>query len=313
MIRQILSFGLLGLLNILSIYAITPPLAIKFTNQSRVDITSQWSNIVSKERFIVKYPVVSSSVGVVKIHSNVIRSYGFDIHSSIQDYGSRKVGLTISSSHNSSIVVELEGSRSNTFTGKTRVLGENSALNALRTGGAVSISGNLSIENGARFTTFYNNQIARRSKVSLISWSGETSVFGFSGSHSRHVSETISELRVEGNGVIDFQTRGGYGNRFLRLDDLIVGINSHLKIRNWSDGRDHLLVSKDSINLEDTLKRIEFEGYDSRRISLKSFDKDYWEISGLPEPATYGAIFGAVGFGLTAWRKRRRLKGGQWF
>jgi len=257
--------------------------------------------------------VVTSSVGVVKIHSNVIRSYGFDIHSSIQDYVNRRVGLTISSNYNSSIIVELEGSRSNTFTGITRVIGENSGLNALRSGGETSISGDLFIENGAKFTTFYNNQIARHSKVSLISWGGGSSVFGFSGSHSRHVSETISELRVEGNGVIDFQNRGGYGKRFLRLDDLIVGINSHLKIRNWSDGRDYFLVSKDSAHLEESIKRIEFEGYDRSRIRLKSFDKDYWGISGLPEPTTYGTVFGAVGFGLASWRKRRWLKGTQWF
>jgi len=215
------------------------------------------------------------------------------------------VGLTISSSHNSSIVVELEGSRSNTFTGKTRVLGENSALNALRTGGAVSISGDLSVENGAEFATFYSNQISRRSKISLISRKGKSSVFGFSGSHSHHVSETISELNVQGNGVVDFQTRGSYGNRFLRLDDLIVGVNSHLKIRHWSDGRDHLLVRRGSAHLEEALRRIEFEGYDRSRIRLKNFDHYYWEISGIPEPATYGAVFVAVGFGLVLWRKRR--------
>jgi len=32
-----------------------------------------------------------------------------------------------------------------------------------------------------------------------------------------------------------------------------------------------------------------------------------------PEPATYGAVFGAVGFGLALWRKRRWLNVGQWF
>jgi len=30
----------------------------------------------------------------------------------------------------------------------------------------------------------------------------------------------------------------------------------------------------------------------------------------MPEPSTYGAILGAVGLGLVAWRKRRAAKAG---
>jgi len=29
---------------------------------------------------------------------------------------------------------------------------------------------------------------------------------------------------------------------------------------------------------------------------------------GMPEPSTYGAIFGAVGIGLVVWRRKRRSK-----
>jgi len=51
---------------------------------------------------------------------------------------------------------------------------------------------------------------------------------------------------------------------------------------------------------------MEFAGYDRNNIHLEEFDAEYWSISATPEPATYGAILGAIGIGLVVWQKRKR-------
>jgi len=63
---------------------------------------------------------------------------------------------------------------------------------------------------------------------------------------------------------------------------------------------DYLLVRKDSRHLYDALSPIRLEG----RAEHRAWVADYWQvIPAFSEPATYGAILGAVGFGLFVWRK----------
>jgi len=52
------------------------------------------------------------------------------------------------------------------------------------------------------------------------------------------------------------------------------------------------------------LERIEFEGYGPAM--FRDWDSNYFQITPAPEPATYGAIVGAVGIGLVVWRKKKR-------
>jgi len=61
------------------------------------------------------------------------------------------------------------------------------------------------------------------------------------------------------------------------------------------------------------LNQIVFEGYQDYFTTLKDYDADYWQITPwgakpAPEPSTYGAILGAVGLALVAWRRKRRRK-----
>jgi len=90
----------------------------------------------------------------------------------------------------------------------------------------------------------------------------------------------------------------------LYLDDLIIDDGSFIDITGWREGEDFFLVRKDSQHLSDSLKKIRFLGYAPNDLHLEEFNKDYWTISGAPEPATYGAVFGMLGLGIFIYRKR---------
>ncbi|KXU38096.1 hypothetical protein AXK11_01265 [Cephaloticoccus primus] len=99
------------------------------------------------------------------------------------------------------------------------------------------------------------------------------------------------------------------GIRHLFLDNLIFEGDSHLLVTGWKSGLHRLFVRKDSWFLDDILENIEFEGTHLPKGSLRSYDNTYWEIiPGLPEPATYGEIFSAIGLGLWYWGKKQRRR-----
>jgi len=113
----------------------------------------------------------------------------------------------------------------------------------------------------------------------------------------------IDVLRVESIGVLDF----GLSPRELFVDTLNIDIKGDLIVRNWVDSVTRFLVRKTSLNLENMLTRVRFEGYDGLTAGTRAYsDNAYWEIFAAPEPTTYGAIFGAVGIGLVVWRRKRR-------
>jgi|GEM_PF-521436 len=98
-----------------------------------------------------------------------------------------------------------------------------------------------------------------------------------------------------------------HGSSTLFLDDLLIKEGSFLEIQGLEYDGFRLLVRKDSEHLYASLERIGSQGYPSYKVELREYDSNYWQIvPRLPEPATYGAIFGAVGLGLAVWRKRRR-------
>ncbi|KXU34048.1 hypothetical protein AXK11_08930 [Cephaloticoccus primus] len=174
------------------------------------------------------------------------------------------------------------------------------------------------IRDGAVVQVMYNEQIANGSKVSLISKSrAKASSIGFLGQWQTDIKETIGELAVSGYGVVDFGfdgkangeqlwPAGDHGKRWFYIDDLYISYGSLLTIKNWKYGRDFLLVKKGTWNLEEMLKRMEFEGYDRNAIHLESFNWEYWQISGAPEPATYGAVLSIAVLSAFLLRKRRK-------
>jgi len=124
------------------------------------------------------------------------------------------------------------------------------------------------------------------------------------------ITNTFKNLVIEDGGVVDFQHSVLDDNLnskyYLYLDDLIINGSGLLTVQNWQDGRDFILVRKNSQNLTDALTKMAFTGYNPADIHLRDFNSDYWQISALPEPATYGAILAAAGLGLRAWKRRKR-------
>jgi len=117
------------------------------------------------------------------------------------------------------------------------------------------------------------------------------------------IRQTINNLHIEGRGVIDF--RGGEVGRanFLIINgNITFGEDSRLFIRNWYEYEDYILIHRNGAGLVN-LSNIEFEGYGPT--IFRAWDSNYYIITPMPEPTTYGAILGAVGIGLVAWRRRK--------
>jgi len=249
---------------------------------------------------------ITSSYGFLNINSKDARAYSLNINSSIVDSRFGRVSLSIKGEVGSTTNVRLHGNRSNTFTGET-FIGNNGRLTLDKTGVATAISGSITVGNGGQLILKGSDQIADSSRVSLVSEGirGAAPMLIFLGSGYSVSKETINELVVEGYGIFDFDKGTHHGSRYFYVDDLIIKNDSRLRITGWSDSRDRFLVRKNSKHIFDSIKRMEFSGYDPNRIRLVGFDKDYWEISALPESSAYGAILGMVGVGVFAWRKKR--------
>jgi len=118
------------------------------------------------------------------------------------------------------------------------------------------------------------------------------------------LSEKFHQLVVKGDGYLLFHKKPN--KRTLFLDDLWIEEGGILYVGDWGDGVTKLLVRKDSDNLAESMERLRFKGYEYKPINLVSHDSDYWEITPLPEPATYGAI--ALSGLVVCWRRKVKTK-----
>jgi len=222
------------------------------------------------------------------------------INSAIIDNATHKVGLRLGGAGGSTV---LGGDKSNTFTGSTEVSGHHNVLSLNKEKGAIAIRGDIFINNHAKLTLWRDGQIASNSTVRL-----RDSTFQFADHRYEKVikKESFHKLVIEGTSFLQFRSEGSLDSRFLYLDDLSVADGSKLVVQSWKEGIHWLLVRKTSKSIDDALSKIAFEGYLPGRTHKEDYDRDYWAISGTPEPTTYGAILAAVGIGLVVWRKRRR-------
>jgi len=155
---------------------------------------------------------------------------------------------------------------------------------------------------------FYSGNIARNATITLSE--GSFTLVAGPSDKPIPVTQKLKALRIsERSGQVHFDkgTTAGFSKHFY-LDDLIIDDGSFLNITGWRDGEDFFLVRKDSKHLADSLKKIRFVGYDPNAIHLEEFNKDYWAISGAPEPATYGAVLGSLGLGMFIYRRSNRRK-----
>jgi len=303
-------------------------------NASRLDLNGKLLTVgaggingyYSKDDIFVKGGVITAS-GAQLIFKSA--TYGFSppnkrgeklfyhlaINSEIRDHATHKVGITVKGGHpNGEIgLVLLTGNTSNTFTGDVIVEGTHNALLLHKGAGARAVqSKRIYVRSGGRFaTTGDGDQINDAATVTL---SGNGSMFSFTGAGGPGVvgyaSEKVHALQVEsGQGVFSFMHYTKFKDRYRKtiiLDDLIINARASLRIALWEAGRDHFLVRKDSKHLADAMKKISIDGWAKNQVYLKNYNKEYWSIEAVPEPAVCGAILGLVGFGLWRWCRQKQ-------
>jgi len=219
-------------------------------------------------------------------------SNSLNLRVGIRDNGNIQVGLNIVFKAKGE--VSLGGGLSNTFSGVVNIQGSHT-LFLDKEDGAVAISGHMNVRDGAKVISRRSGQIAKHVRVTLES----------SGTHVSQlvleswVRESFRELNVDGNGIAEFN-----GSSKLIIDEINVGSGDLLKVVGWEYQKDLFLVRKTSTHVKDALNRIVFQGQ-SKPVHLEDYNKDYWELTTAPEPATYGAIFGALGLGIAIYCKRR--------
>jgi len=251
---------------------------------------------------------LSSSDSNLRFSLNLGGEHVLGIGSVISNNGTTKVNVNISGAHADASwgLIAFVGEESNSFTGDLTISGHNN-LSLHKDNGAWAILGNVNIMNGARVSILKGNQISKASRVSLVGNRGQSSILSFSNDLEENISQKIHSLEVTGEGVLSFERPDdsfeSHGQRHLYLDDLEIKEGSSLLVQFWQEGRDHLLVRRDSKNLQESLKRIHFEGYDPNAIHLEDYDKDYWEINAMPEPAAYGAGLVLITLGFIRYRR----------
>ena len=215
--------------------------------------------------------------------------------------------------------LQLGGTMANSYTGVTTVnagtlvLGKTAGVNAIA-GDGNTATNDLIVGDGRGIDTVRlaaNEQIANDASVLLkggeVGNAANVARLELNGAVSITDSsriETFRSLDVSGNTVLDFGGGTVCSPTLLYLDFLNVGASSLLTITNWVEFTDFLLVKK--VNFDPTdLPRIVFDGYETTA-GWKDYDSNYYQITPVPEPATYGAL--ALG-SLTAfalYRRRRR-------
>ncbi|WP_197456827.1 PEP-CTERM sorting domain-containing protein [Cephaloticoccus primus] len=230
-----------------------------------------------------------------KVYNNIY------ISSVIAD-SDHKVGLRVTGNDAQDAGFHLKGDQSNTFTGRVEVSGQRKHLVLAKTNGAIAIRGDVFVQKRARIRFLNSNQLLKTSNISLKSY-GELQYLS-----NENTTNIFRNLTIEDNGIVNFIHRDRDSQKskyYIKVDNLIINKDGHLQVQGWQEGRDFLLVRKDSTALRDALTKVSFAGYNSGNIHLEDYDSEYWSISAAPEPAMYGALFGAAGIGLWGWRKRR--------
>jgi len=240
--------------------------------------------------------------------SGRIIHYGLQIESVI----SGKIGLRLTGEHgkyNGPAIVYLKGNQNNTFTGNVEITGGNTYLALAKKNGAIAVLGDVFVNSGAVLRLDESQQLRYVSNVTL------KNATLYHADFAKELSTKFHRLTVTGNlGVVSFGSQGTHSHkRYLFIDELVITDGARIEVNEWAPGRDFFLVKK-TMNkkaLDALMSKIHFRGWLPGRTHLESYDKDYWQISGTPEPTTYGAVFGAVGLGVWGYRQRLRRCRGQ--
>jgi len=143
------------------------------------------------------------------------------------------------------------------------------------------------------------------------SYNPDEAILRLSGNTKQH----LTKLTITDRGTIDWSGGEVATANFLWIDELeFNNADARLFMRNWYEYEDYFLISRTWLNSRSEAQRAQllsqiiFDGYQDFPVLAEGYDANYFMITpfNAPEPATYGAILGAVGIGLVAWRKRSR-------
>jgi autotransporter-associated beta strand protein len=106
---------------------------------------------------------------------------------------------------------------------------------------------------------------------------------------------TVGTLDITGNSTIDF----GSGSSILSVTNLVLAAGVTLTVDNWNDEKEYF-YSTNSPGSQGIppLNQVVFSGFSGNSTKWMSTDH---EITPVPEPSTYGALFTAAALGLFFW------------
>jgi fibronectin-binding autotransporter adhesin len=204
-------------------------------------------------------------------------------------------GATINLNNFNQTVANLNNSGALSFGstgGETLTLTGTNTLGGTMTGavGTLTISSGATLTLSAGFTDPNLNIILAGGTLKL---NGTTDVFG--------------SLTINGTGTstLDFATNPT--NSILTVSDVSFGSTGTLAVTNWADEQDYFYSSSQSPNTQGSapLNQIVFTGFTGANTKWLTWDH---EVTPVPEPATYGAIFtgACLGFFLLSRLPRRK-------
>jgi len=212
--------------------------------------------------------VITSSTNFVdtRFATHPQKVYNYIHISSVITDSDHKVGLRVTGNNAEDSGLFLNGNQSNTFTGNVEVYGRRKHLVLAKSNGAIAVRGNILVKEKAILRFSDNNQLLKTSSVALKD-SGELQTLS-----NFNITNIFQNLTIGNSGVIRFnheEERSQNSKYYIKLDEIIISQGGHLKVQGWQEGRDFLLVRKDSTALKDALTKMSFAGYNSGNIHLE--------------------------------------------
>ncbi|MEY4939159.1 MAG: hypothetical protein RIQ93_894, partial [Verrucomicrobiota bacterium] len=174
--------------------------------------------------------------------------------------------------------------------------------NASSTFGGSILGGGQLVKEGTGTLTF----------SSAVSFIGDLTLAG--GTLRLNNNVTVDTLHITGSSVLDFDS----GAWTLRANHLIIDSTLILSISNWVEYRSFFIVENSftsgsntvlfNVAGEDPQNQIVFAGFSGDATQWRQYNL---EITPVPEPSTYGAIFVGLTTGLVLWRRRKQFGWGR--
>jgi autotransporter-associated beta strand protein len=183
------------------------------------------------------------------------------------------------------------------YSGDTTVNGGTLIFNSALTSTTASIGSGATLQLAA---------LATGSSIGTLNLNGGTLLLG-AGSYS------FTTINVTGASTIDFGSGTG---ATLSNTNFTLDAGASLTVLNWANGVDNFYVDSlsgatlDGTRSTGSLSQISFSGYASNSTGWIN-EGGYKKITPVPEPGTYGALFGGGALLLWFWRRRENRKIGK--